>query len=59
MANGDYFGWLGALLSIGFFASPIHKYYNLIKSKIDYKEINIFVIIGNYISSFIWLIYGY
>ena len=59
MANGDYFGWLGALFSIGFFASPIHKYYNIIKSKNDYKEINISVIIGNYISSFIWLIYGY
>ena len=59
MANANFFGWLGALLSIGFFASPTYKYYNLIKSKIDYKEINIFVILGNYISSFIWLIYEY
>ena len=55
----DHCGWLGALLTISFFAYPIYKYYHLIKNKIDYKEIRIFIIVVNYFSSLIWLIYGY
>ena len=58
-SKADFYGWLGALLSIGFFAAPIYKYYNLIKNKIEYKEINIFIIVENYINCFFWLIYGY
>ena len=55
----DCFGWIGALVSICFFASPIFKYINLMKKKINYKEINIIIIIGNYVSSLVWLIYGF
>ena len=55
----DFFGWIGALVSICFFISPIFKYLNLMKKKINYKDINIIIIVGNYISSLVWLIYGY
>ena len=55
----DFFGWIGVIVSISFFGSPILKFINLIKKKIDYKEINIIIILGNYISSIVWLIYGY
>ena len=55
----DFFGWVGVTVSIIFFASPITKYIQLLKKKADYKEINIIIIIGNYISSIVWLIYGF
>lgn len=55
----DCFGWIGAIVSIIFFASPLPIFINLIKKKIKYSEINILIIIGNYISSLVWLIYGY
>ena len=55
----DIFGWIGALVSICFFVSPIFKYKNLMKKKVDYKEINILIIVGNYVSSLVWLIYGF
>lgn len=55
----DFFGWIGALVSICFFVSPIFKYINLLKKKISYKEINAIIIVGNYISSLVWLIYGF
>ena len=55
----DFFGWVGVIVSICFFGSPILKFKNLIKKKIDYKEINIVIVLGNYISSIVWLIYGY
>ena len=55
----DFFGWVGVIVSICFFGSPILKFINLFKKKIDYKEINIVIILGNYISSIVWLIYGY
>ena len=55
----DCFGWIGVIVSICFFASPIFQYINLLKKKIDYQKINIVIIIGNYISSIVWLIYGY
>ena len=55
----DFFGWIGVIVSICFFASPVLKFINLIKKKIDYKDINIIIILGNYVSSIVWLIYGY
>lgn len=55
----DFFGWVGVLVSIIFFASPFPKFINLIKKKSKFTEINIVIIIGNYISSIVWLIYGY
>ena len=55
----DIFGWIGAFISICFFCSPIHNYIKLIKKKIPYSQINIIIILGNYISSIVWLIYGY
>lgn len=55
----DLFGWIGVIVSICFFASPIFQYINLLKKKIEYKAINIIIIIGNYISSIVWFIYGY
>ena len=55
----DFFGWIGALVSICFFVSPIFNYKNLMKKKVDYKEINILIIVGNYVSSLVWLIYGF
>ena len=55
----DLFGWVGALVTICFLASPILQFIKLIKKKIVYKSINIIIILGNYISSIVWLIYGY
>lgn len=55
----DLFGWVGAFVSICFLSSPILKFIQLIKKKIQYKDINILIILGNYISSIVWLIYGY
>ena len=55
----DLFGWVGALVTICFLASPIPQFIKLIKKKIVYKSINILIILGNYISSIVWLIYGY
>ena len=55
----DLFGWVGAFISICFFCSPILSYIKLIKKKIQYKDIHILIILGNYISSIVWLIYGY
>ena len=55
----DMFGWIGTLVSICFFISPIHQYYFLIKKKIKYSDIHIIIILGNYISSIVWLIYGF
>ena len=55
----DFFGWIGALVSICFFVSPIFNYKNLMKKKVDYKEINILIIVGNYVTSLVWLIYGF
>jgi solute carrier family 50 protein (sugar transporter) len=55
----DFFGWVGVLVSIIFFASPLPQFINLIKKKSNLAEINIIIIMGNYISSVVWLIYGY
>ena len=55
----DLFGWTGAFVSICFFCSPILNFIKLIKKKIQYKDIHILIILGNYISSIVWLIYGY
>ena len=55
----DIFGWTGAFISICFLCSPLLKFIKLIKKKIQYKEIHILIILGNYISSIVWLIYGY
>ena len=55
----DFFGWVGVLVSIIFFASPLPQFINLIKKKSNFTEINIIIIMGNYISSVVWLIYGY
>ena len=55
----DFFGWVGVLVSIIFFSSFLPKFINLIKKKSKFTEINIVIIIGNYISSIVWLIYGY
>ena len=55
----DCFGWVGVLVTIIFFVSPLPQFINLIKKKSKFTEINIVIIIGNYISSIVWLIYGY
>ena len=55
----DIFGWIGAFISICFFCSPIINFYKLLKKKKQYKEINIIIILGNSVSSIVWLIYGY
>ena len=55
----DMLGWIGTIVSICFFISPIHNYYYLFKKKIKYNDINIIIILGNYISSIVWLIYGF
>ena len=55
----DFFGWIGVLVSIIFFASPLPQFINLIKKKSKFTDINIVIILGNYISSIVWLIYGY
>jgi len=55
----DLFGWCGAFITTCFFASPIINYIKLFKKKIQYKDINILIILGNYISSIVWQIYGY
>lgn len=59
MSIMDIFGWIGAFISICFFCTPILNFYKLIKKKIQYTDINIIIILGNYISSIVWLIYGY
>ena len=59
MSITDFFGWIGVIVSITFLASPIFKFINLFKRKTEYKDIHIAIIIGNYISSIVWLIYGY
>ena len=55
----DMFGWIGTIVSICFFASPAPQFFFLIRKKIKYSDINIIIIIGNYISSIVWLIYGF
>ena len=55
----DMFGWIGTIVSICFFASPASQFFFLIRKKIKYSDINIIIIIGNYISSIVWLIYGF
>ena len=59
MSITDFFGWIGVIVSIIFFTSPVFKFINLFKRRIEYKDINIVIIIGNYISSIVWIIYGY
>ena len=59
MSIMDIFGWTGAFISICFLCSPLPNFIKLIKKKIQYKEIHILIILGNYISSIVWLIYGY
>jgi solute carrier family 50 protein (sugar transporter) len=59
MTITDMFGWLGTIVSICFFTFPVRQFYNLIKKKIKYTDIHIIIIIGNYISSLVWLIYGF
>ena len=55
----DMLGWIGTIVSICFFASPGPRFYYLIKKKIRYEDINIIIIFGSYISSVVWLIYGF
>ena len=55
----DMIGWIGTVVSICFFVSPVFQFYNLIKKKIIYTDINIIIILGNFISSIVWLIYGF
>ena len=59
MSLMDLFGWCGAFISTCFFCSPIINYIKLFKKKIQYKDINILIILGSYISSIVWQIYGY
>ena len=55
----DMLGWIGTIVSIFFFASPAPRFYYLIKKMIRYDDINIIIILGSYISSVVWLIYGF
>ena len=55
----DILGWIGSFVSICFFASPAMQFYNLLKKKIKYTDIQIIIILANYISSIVWLIYGF
>ena len=59
MSIKDIFGWIGTFITICFLSSPFPNFIKLLKKKIQYKEINILIILGNYISSLVWLIYGY
>ena len=59
MSIKDIFGWIGTVITICFLSSPFPNFIKLIKKKIQYKDINILIILGNYISSIVWLIYGY
>ena len=59
MSITDIFGWIGAFISLWFLCFPILNFIKLIKKKIQYHEVNIIIILGNYISSIVWLIYGY
>ena len=55
----DLFGWIGVLVTTCFFLSPALNFYRLIKKRIQYKDVHIIIILGNYISSIVWLIYGF
>lgn len=59
MAFVNFLGWIGAAVSVLFFSSPSIQFYKLFKKKIHYVEINILIIIANYFSCIVWLIYGY
>ena len=59
MTLGDSFGWIGGAISIYFLLTPITKIIKLCRKKITYQEINRIILLANYISCIIWLIYGY
>lgn len=54
-----FLGWVGATVSLFFFVSPVFQFYKLYKNKIQYNEISSIIILANYFSCIVWLIYGY
>lgn len=59
MGLSNFLGWIGATISTLFYISPSLQFYKLWKKKIKYNEINSLILIVNYFSCIIWLIYGY
>ena len=59
MTLGDSFGWIGGAVSIFFLFTPAPKIIKLCRKKLTYKDINSIILLANYISCIIWLIYGY
>lgn len=59
LSISDLLGWIGVIVSSCFFFSPALTFYRLIKKRIGYQDVHIIIILGNYISSIVWLIYGF
>lgn len=54
----EVMGWIGTVLCIFFFISPVTMVIQLVKKQITYKDINILIFICNFLNCCIWTAYG-
>ena len=55
---GEIFGWIGSVLAIIFYISPIVPFYSLIKEKITYKETPGVLLMMSFFNCILWGVYG-
>ena len=55
---GEIFGWIGSVLAIIFYISPVVPFYDLIKEKITYKETPGVLLIMSFFNCILWGVYG-
>ena len=53
------FGWLGSLLSIYFFISPIHPFTKVLQNKIDFKDSPGILLLFTFMNCILWAVYGF
>ena len=55
---GDIFGWVGTVICIYFFVSPVVPFIKLIKGEITYKESPGILLICSFMNCILWADYG-
>ena len=58
MVSEEIFGWIGALLTMNFFFSPIFPFINVYKGKLKYEDTPTTLITTSYFNCLTWYIYG-
>lgn len=55
----DAFSWIGVIISVFFFSLPFKQYKKLCIGQLKFNETPNILVLGNYLNSIVWIIYGF